>query len=325
MPIHGIERNKMKDFWKNLKIWQRVGMIFGVLVVIAVVVVIIIQFVNAQPKVELKFTEATNIPSGELKKIRESLVDVISNNTENFDSNKIYVGVVRDYSENVSDDLSTADFVVDFDEILESYKVAVAWPDPDDGSPNLIVSCALLDSKYPETPCTTEANSSLDIESYLPYTGTLASGEEYNLSARYDGGEIYVEIKVNSCGNLEILNNTLNAVREWVASINFDPDDLLFYELTNICDDTENPNASFYFQANRSKTNDANVNKNLPYFVPSSAKAFPVVDENNNVNSIEVNFAGCTDYQTDTAEQWILEYLEMNNINYPVDFEYCAE
>ena len=314
----------MKEFWKNLKDWQKVGVVLGFLTLIAVIVVAIVAIINSEPKVEISFSEEVDIPGGELKRVRAKLVNVIRNNTIDFDSGIVYKGSARDYTESSVDDFKTANFVVDFDSISESYAVSVTWPNPDDGAPNIIISCPLLNSKYPETPCFTEVNSSSDIVGYLPYSGKLASGEEYKIVGRYDdNGELYVEVQVNSCGNETIMDMALTAAREWIFKIYLNPDDYLLYVPGDICENDGMMVTYPYLQANHAKTNDQNVNKFLPYYVPEAYNVYPVVDADNNVVSISAKVPGCYEYQMEPGKEFVRTYLVNHGINYPVEFLEC--
>lgn len=322
--ILGIGRGSMKQFWKNLKGWQKGGIVFGFLAVILIVVISVINIINSEPKVEINFAEKTNIPGKELREIRTILVGVIKRNTENFDGGTIYKGNARDYEESVSGDFTTANFIVDFDEIKESYAVAATWPDPDDGSPNINVSCPLLESKYPETPCSTEINSSSDIVGYLPYEGEV-DGKKYQIVGNYDSGKFYVEIQVDSCGDKALLDKVLVAAKQWISSIYLNPDDYLLYIPGDICSKTLVPVDPPYIQANHAETNDKNVNKYLPYFIPDAYNIYPVVDENNDVTSIKAKVPGCYEYQMESGKEFVKEYLKSNGIDYPVEFEKCEE
>ena len=313
----------MKKFWINLNKWQKIGTFFGAFLVVGIIALTVVFVSTSEPKVKINFDTLVNIPSGDMTNIRKILVGVIRDNTEDFDNTITYYGNARDYDESTENDLSIATFIVDFDEIRESYKVNVKWPNPNDGSPNVIVSCPLFESKYPETSCVTDVNSSTNIISYLPYTGKLSSGIEYEILAKYNTGDLYLEVYVSSCGNAEVMNAALIAAKTLMTSLNFDPDDYLFYVPSTICD-TGTSSQYYYLQANHAKTNDTNINANLPYFVPNTYNVYPIVDENNNVVSIKAKLAGCTDYQTDPVQENIESYLKSKSVNYPVEFEYCA-
>lgn len=315
----------MKEFWRNLKGWQKLCVWLGFLVIIIIIAVSIFLIINAEPKVEITFSEKNNIPGGELKNIRKNLVGVIKNNTKDFDSNTIYKGNARDYKETNLDDFSTAEFIVDFDDIKESYKVSVTWPDPNDGVPNIVISCPLLESKYLETPCATEDNSSTNIVNFLPYSGKLDNGEEYKIVSKYDNGNPYVEIDVNSCGNEAILNKAFEAAKKWVSSIYLDLGDYLVYVPGDVCEN-DTMMANFpYLQVNHAKTNDEKVNKYLPYFVPGAYNVYPVVNDDNNVVSISAKVPGCYEYQMEPGKEFVNGYLKNHGIDYPVNFQECQK
>ena len=316
----------MKEIWKNLKVWQRVAVVMGPLVLIGIVIVAIMVNFLSEPKVRIEFSGNRNIPTGELRDIRERLSGVIEANTENFDGNTVYVGKARDYKEEVDGEFTTATFIVDFDDIKQSYLVTVTWPDPDDGSPNMYISCPILDSKYPETKCVTEANSSTEIISYLPYTGKLADGRKYEMTYNYSNNGYYITVNVDSCGDTKIVEEALKEAKNWLGGFGFDLSNYLFFAPTDICNGVASKDIPYsYVIANHATTNDENVNKYLPYFIPGMYNVYPVVDENNNVTSIQAELSGCTDYQTDPMEEQVHDYLNGYGINYPVEFEYCVE
>lgn len=299
----------MKDLLNNLKNWQKIGILVGFLAVIAIIVVAVISILNSEIKVKISFDTKTNIPSVELKNIRETLVNVIRNNTENFSESTTYLGVARDYSEVVNSGQTKADFIVDFDTIKESYAVEVTWPDPNDGSPNIVISCPVFDTKYPETPCETEVNSSSDVVSYLPYEGIMKSGEKYKIRGKYSDGKLYLEVSTNGDA-VEAFDDA----KKWVDSLPLKTRDFLYYV----------PNKQ-YIQVNHAETKDANVNKYLPYFVPNRYNVYPVADKNGQVESITAKISGCTEYQANPMEEAVKDYLKNKNINYPVNFEYCMD
>lgn len=299
----------MKELWRNLKNWQKGGIIVGIIAMIAIIVVAVVLALGAEPNVKINFGANVDIPGGEVKKVREKLVSVIRNNTSDFSDKIIYVGDARDYDESANGNSTTASFIVDFDSISQSYAVTVTWPESDDDAPSVVISCPLLKSKYPKTSCKTEYNDSSDITGYLPYEGVLASGEKYTVKAKYDNGRLYLNINTDGDANAAV-----TATREWISSIGLDPDDYKIFV-----------SGKQYIQANNAKTNDANVNKNLPYYMPGLYNVYPVTDESGNVTSIKAELTGCTDAQSDPQEDEVNEYLRSKGINYPVDFEYCLD
>lgn len=217
----------MRRFWTNLKKWQKIWIIVGAFVIVVGVVVGVVLLNVDEPNVTIKFDSSVNIPTNELKTARRKLVSVIRDNTVDYNKDIVYEGYARDYTETKNNDITVANFIVDFDDIKESYAVDLSWPNPDDGSPNVFVSCPLLKSKYPNTPCKTEANFSTEITSYLPYYGKLADGKEYKIVAEYYKGNFCLETQVTSHDE-NILNEAVAATKEWVSSIGFNPDDYTY-------------------------------------------------------------------------------------------------
>ena len=314
----------MKEIWQNLKKWQKTIIVAIPLAIIVIVIVAVASLVGSEPKVRIEFDEKENIPTSELRNIREYLVGVIKSNTTDFDSSIVYVGKAREYNEQVDGNYTTATFIVDFDDIKESYQVEVTWPNPDDGSPNIIISCPIFDSKYPETPCTTESNSSREIMNFLPYVGKLSGGETYTVEGEYDDGELYLEVVVDSCGDEAILSAVLEAAKKWITSISLDPDDYLLYVPGDICSKDLILIEVPYIQANHAKTSDENVNKYLPYYIPDAFHVYPVVDSDNNVTSIRAEVPGCFEYQRQPGIEQVTSYLSTAGINYPVEFVECT-
>lgn len=304
-------------------VWAVLAAVVAIAIIILIVVLLVNKNVVLESKVNLRFDVNTNIPSGELNSVRKHLYGTIRNNTNDFNEDVTYYGVVRNYQESLADYNNTAIFIVDFDDIKQSYTVSVLWPDPNDGSPNVMISCPILDSKYPATKCVTEANSSTEIVSYLPYVSKTDFGMEYKVIGDYSNGGLYLSVEVNSCGNTAIAEKTLDEVKSWILSYRMNPDNYLFFVPTNLCDEDITLPYS-YIQANHADTNDENVNKKLPYFIPNMYNVYPVVDEDNNVVSIKAEVSGCTDFQTEPMTEEVNEYLEKNGISYPVEFEYCV-
>lgn len=310
---------QLKIAWNNLTKNQKIGLFAGVIVLIASVVIVCMFLIKPEAHVNLKFSAKTSIPEKELTNIKSQLILVIQDNSKNFDEHGAYDGVVRDYQENVGKKTSTASFFADFDKIRQSYKVEITWPDPGLDSPNVVISCPLADSKYPDTPCKTEVNSTSEIVGYLPYKGTLNSGKEYTVDVKYDGSGMYLNIAIDVCGGSKEANEALASAKEWITSLNKDADEFTYNLDTKTC-----KNKTVYAQVNHAKTNDTNVNEYLPYFVPNMYKVYPLTDDEGNVTAIKVEIKGCTDYQTDSAEQAIKDYLKAKNIQYPTQIEYCV-
>lgn len=320
--------DKIQSFFQTNPI-KKLIIIIGSFLAIIFLSFIIFSIIT-EPKVSISFSEKNSIPNSELTKVRKNLYGIIQDNSTNFDSNKTFKGVARDYQEKTENNKTgSATFFVDFDDIEQSYFVSLFWPDQNDGSPNIVISCPLLDSKYPNTPCKTESNSSSELINYLPYSKTLDSGEEYTVTYKYNNSDTYIEVQINSCGNMTLVESALTSAKEWIKSLNFNPNNYQIYAPTNLCDgevhhnNTPQTTTNTYVTGNTLNTKDENVNNNLPYFIPNMYYIYPVTDDSGNVISIKAELSGCTNYQTDPMEEEVYTYLNNKNINYTVNFEYC--
>ena len=321
--------DKLKSFLGENPL-KKLAIIFGSLVAFIILITIVVIKVN-DPKVQVSFPEKTNIPDSELTKVRRNLYGVIKENSTDFNSHKIFEGTAREYQEQQKDKSTSATFIVDFDDIKQSYFVSVFWPDPDNGAPNIIISCPLSNSKYPETPCKTESNSSIEIADFLPYDGKLDSGENYTITYKYSGSDPYIEVQINSCGNKTLVSSALKSAKEWLKSVNFNPDDYKIFAPIDLCDgeahsaeeSNEDVIKNIYLSGNALNTKDKNVNAALPYFIPNIYNVYPITDEQGNILSIRAELYGCTDFQTEPMETEIKAYLNSKNISYQVNFEYC--
>lgn len=158
------------------------------------------------------------------------------------DENAVVTGVVREGTFELNDGgdyIYNSTFLVDIDEYRQTFLVTASWStsrqvEVPDG---IVISCPPNDlMKYPESTCVSAYNSSNSIEMYLPYSGVIPSGESFTVrQRRYLDGTPYLEIAVDSCGNQKILDEALEVVRDWITSVNIDPD-LFKYELpTHYC------------------------------------------------------------------------------------------
>lgn len=315
------------DSKKTKKLWI-IGVVSTLIIICVVIAIAIISKtanIESSSNIKLEFDVDTSIPKEELEKVCEYLSGVIRDNTDDFDESATYYGIVRNYKESGVKN-GTANFIVDFDDIKQSYAVSVSWPSLDDGSPNIVISCPILDSKYPEAECITEANSSTEIIGYLPHKDWTSSGVEFEVVGNYSNGGLYLSVNVEACGDAEVIEDAIKRTKDWISFRGMNPDDYLFYAPTNLCDKEDYVgDGYFYMSANHATTDDEKVNEKLPYFVPNMYNIYPITDFVGNVISIKAEISGCTEFQTEPMEEQVNEYLETNGIFYPVEFEYCVE
>lgn len=219
----------MRDFWDKLRTWQKITIFFAPVIILVIIAIILTIVLNPGINVKISFSEKTNIPSSEMERVREKLMTTIRSNTADFNTHIIYEGEAREYNESEAEGTTTANFIVDFDSVQESYLVSVFWPNTDIGAPNIIISCPLFNFKYPSTICNTESNSSLFIDGYLPYIGKTDSGKKYKLDTAYDKNKnMYLAVQVELGESDVVIKEALDAAKKWVESIGFEVKDFTF-------------------------------------------------------------------------------------------------
>lgn len=120
-------------------------------------------------------------------------------------------------------------FLMDIDEYKDTYEVSYGITEGKGFYEPPTVVCPLPEQmKYPETQCegqrTAAGVSALGLE--LPYYFRLGSGEFVTVTSSYSGdGKIHLDVKVSSCGDVEVMNAAKAEVEKWIKSQERDPDD----------------------------------------------------------------------------------------------------
>ena len=127
--------------------------------------------------------------------------------------------------------LLSVEFLLDVDSLERTYAIESWWSDfvevPDDVS----INCPKKeDSKYPGQECLANDTVYGPLDSYLPATLELDSGEEVTVLYSYynDDGDTVLRIDVNNCGKQSIIDSAKKAVEEWLVSNEFNPDDYIY-------------------------------------------------------------------------------------------------
>lgn len=120
-------------------------------------------------------------------------------------------------------------FLMDIDEYKATYEVSFGLVNGKGFYEPPMVACPLpAQMKYPETNCVGQRASSnvSTFEFKLPYYFRLASGEFVTVTSDYDDdGREYLNVRVSSCGNAEIINTARAEVEKWIKSLEYEPSD----------------------------------------------------------------------------------------------------
>ena len=144
-------------------------------------------------------------------------------------------------------DVHSGSFIVDIEEIRQSYKIQYEWSS-NETNPNLsgypmLASC--LDQHlviYKEFKCK-DMFSADNLNPYdamslrLPHHGETPSGVAVYLQLRkYLSGERYLEVNVNSCGNQGVLEQAKQYAMDWVQLFGLDAEKDVIFEVRDLCD-----------------------------------------------------------------------------------------
>ena len=120
-------------------------------------------------------------------------------------------------------------FLMDIDEYKDTYEVSFGIAGEKGFYEPPTIVCPLPEQmKYPETDCAGQRTSSSisTSELKLPYYFRLGSGEFVTVASTYSSeGKYYLDVKVSSCGNSEIMNEARSEVEKWIKSLDRNPDD----------------------------------------------------------------------------------------------------
>ena len=123
-----------------------------------------------------------------------------------------------------SDGSVVTTFIADIDSIRQTYRVRITDTNQDLTDLSVYIACPRMEEmKYPEVECKGHYGStSAAVDLYLPYAGTLASGEKYLVKSitTASDGERALQIYLYSCDEaVPPTAETEAAVRDWVAKI----------------------------------------------------------------------------------------------------------
>ena len=208
-------------------------------VIIPIVVAVISNISQERVPVEIDHQGIeSSLPDSEWRKLELSIYRQLQRIFDIDDSIAIR-SIVREnsYEEHTDGKALNISFLIDIDEYKQTYEVAHSYSKTVEIPDGTTINCPSYDKmKYPGEKCIGMTNTSDSIEMYLPYTGKINSGEQFIVKQRrYFDGKPYIEIAINSCGDQSILDEALTATKDWMKSINVDPELFSFEIPTHYC------------------------------------------------------------------------------------------
>ena len=172
----------------------------------------------------------TGMTDEEINDLEKYIGESLSANSKYKDKNGVKV-LVRpaSFERKERDGVALYRFLIDIDEFRDTYEVSFGlFGDKGFYEPPRVACPLSVQMKYPETNCVGQrATTSVStFEFKLPYYFRLNSGEFVTVTAEYaDDGKEYLNVRVSSCGNTEIMNNARTEVEKWIKSLDYEPDD----------------------------------------------------------------------------------------------------
>ena len=211
---------------------NRVKAVIGVIIV-GLTMIIVCAIINATLSVRpLEFSNLdqinSSLSSDEIRELEKYLWQSIQESEGVSEVNQTLDALIRpsSYEEKDSDVTKNYSFLVDVDALKATYKISFAFkkgysfyeiPDISCPTPELM--------KYSDTYCRIGRSSttSATIGSYLPTEFRLDSGELVIVSVGYtEEGKDYLNVRVSSCGDDEIISQAHSEVKKWIDKHNFD-------------------------------------------------------------------------------------------------------
>lgn len=166
---------------------------------------------------------------GEINDLEKYIGESLSANSKYKDKNGVKI-LVRpaSFERKEQEGVALYRFLIDIDEFKDTYEVSFGLFGDKGFYEPPTVKCPLpAQMKYPEINCSgqrTEVFSSSVFELELPYYFRMASGEFVTVTSKYAAdGQEYLEVRVSSCGNNEIIDAARTEVENWIKTQGQEP------------------------------------------------------------------------------------------------------
>lgn len=142
------------------------------------------------------------------------------------------------YQKTLDGDVENASFLVDIDAYKQSYLVHLSWSNTAKIPNDVLIECAPRDlSKYPDETCYGMYYDSASPYIYLPYEGTLPSGEPFTAEFGYQiDSEVHIDIFIEDCGDPQNKDVAVQTVKDYLSSNGLDAGQYIYEAISNYND-----------------------------------------------------------------------------------------
>ena len=220
-----MEYNKIKTFLKNASIEIKIAIgLFIVLVVTAIILAVIFFSYNVEPQsVEItNFKELSNAPDA-YKKETQDLIGMLIDKNERIPNDALYQAVIREgsYSEETKNNIVTAHFLIDIEELRYSFEVTMSWLKGQTKKEDLYIKIQCpyyTDVIYTDTQCIAETPETQIIR-YLPHNYVLPNGHKVHIDKSNFGGEFKLLVHIDACKDQELIKEAIDYAGKWIELI----------------------------------------------------------------------------------------------------------
>lgn len=234
----------VRNFWQNANAGIKSLVIIASLVFIVAIAAFIISLIpeeqfDSRVTVE-NFGEVANLPKGYKKYIQDNIGNILKENSI-VDASETANAVVREgsYSESEKNGARTAEFIVDIENLRQSFAVTVVWAASTSADqekiedPNVTIECPYyLDVIYTDTKCLAQAPEQ-QIKRYLPHYD-YAGEVKYAVDLKKYADQMYLQVEIPSCGDSSLRESAVEGTKKWLKSRYLDPNDYKI-ETMDVC------------------------------------------------------------------------------------------
>lgn len=219
-----------RNIMQNLSTKQKLGIFVGFVVFAVLIVVGLINMINAKSNNEVAISNLNEYASTAPRAYKEDLQSTlwfVLNKRFDLPEGKVdkYDVTIRDgsYEEVVGYDTTVANFLVDVDSLQQTFAVTFSWPSKGKRTnimERVVINCPKREEmKYPDSFCDGQYNNSTDINLYLPYIKYDNNGSPLYQISYYDG---WIMVSLQTCGDEKLTAQYRAEVDAWLKNTKID-------------------------------------------------------------------------------------------------------
>lgn len=244
------QSSPIQTLWQNTTTIQK---FIIALIPIAILIIVIIAIISLTSQKDTGIVQITNFseystaPTEYKTAIENGILATLNNNfTVSLDVKEIPSTIRQNtYNEDTTDNITTADFIVDIPSFEQSYKIEFSYSqtqkvsqsnDPHDYT--VSITCPQYTDLIYDQPCRASANIIDDLSIYLPYTHSGSAPYRlriatYNSGSEY-AGQKYLSAIIYSCNDEQLFQTGKNEIVNWLNIRRFSTSDFPI-EYTQAC------------------------------------------------------------------------------------------